>query len=76
MCVQIWGLKAATPYFTLKGHERGVNCIGYFRGGDRPYLVSGGDDQYAAARGGLLLSGARADPSGVRVWVCACRAVW
>ena len=42
--VKIWGLNSPTPHFQLEGHERGVNCIGYFRGGDRPYLVSGADD--------------------------------
>jgi WD40 repeat protein len=44
--VKVWGLNASTPHFSLEGHERGVNCVGYFRGGDRPYLVSGADDQY------------------------------
>ena len=42
--VKVWGLNSQQPHFTLEGHERGVNCIGYFRGGDRPYLVSGADD--------------------------------
>jgi len=42
--VKVWGLNASTPHFSLEGHERGVNCIGYFRGGDRPYIVSGADD--------------------------------
>jgi coatomer subunit beta' len=42
--VKVWGLNAGTPYFSLEGHERGVNCVSYFRGGDRPYLVSGADD--------------------------------
>ena len=27
------------------GHEKGVNCVEYFSGGDRPYLVSGADDK-------------------------------
>eukprot|EP00457_Paulinella_chromatophora_P000553 gb/GEZN01000553.1/.p1 GENE.gb/GEZN01000553.1/~~gb/GEZN01000553.1/.p1 ORF type:complete len:1253 (+),score=357.41 gb/GEZN01000553.1/:273-3761(+) len=42
--VKVWGLNASVPHFSLEGHERGVNCVGYFRGGDRPYLVSGADD--------------------------------
>lgn len=46
--VKVWGLNSATPHFSLEGHERGVNCVGYFRGGDRPYLVSGADDQYVS----------------------------
>lgn len=32
------------PNFSLDGHERGVNCVDYFHGGDRPYLISGADD--------------------------------
>jgi coatomer subunit beta' len=42
--VKIWGLNSPNPHFSLEGHERGVNCIGYYRGGERPYLVSGADD--------------------------------
>lgn len=33
-----------SPNFTLEGHEKGVNCIDYYNGGDKPYLVSGADD--------------------------------
>lgn len=33
------------PNFTLEGHEKGVNCVDYFSGGDRPYLASGADDK-------------------------------
>lgn len=29
----------------LQGHEKGVNCIDYYEGGDRPYLISGADDK-------------------------------
>jgi len=43
--VKVWGLNAATPYFTLEGHDKGVNCIDYYEGGDRPYLISGADDK-------------------------------
>lgn len=42
---QVWGLNASTPHFSLEGHDRGVNGVGYFGGGDRPFLVSGADDQ-------------------------------
>jgi coatomer subunit beta' len=35
---------AAFPVCFLVSPERGVNCISYFRGGDRPYLASGADD--------------------------------
>eukprot|EP00061_Rhincodon_typus_P018347 g47487.t1 len=30
---------------TIKGHEKGVNCIDYYSGGDKPYLISGADDR-------------------------------
>lgn len=31
--------------FTLEGHEKGVNCVDYYHGGDKPYLISGADDR-------------------------------
>lgn len=43
--IKVWGLNNPSPHFTLEGHEKGVNCIDYFSGGDRPYLVSGADDK-------------------------------
>lgn len=42
--VKMWGLGSPDPHFTLEGHTRGVNCVAFFPGGDKPYLVSGGDD--------------------------------
>jgi coatomer subunit beta' len=42
--VKVWGLNSPQAHFSLEGHERGVNCIGYFRGGEKPYLISGADD--------------------------------
>ena len=38
------------PNFTLEGHDKGVNCVDYFAGGDRPYLISGADDKLVKAR--------------------------
>ena len=35
------------PNFTLDGHQKGVNCVDYFTGGDRPYLITGSDDSTA-----------------------------
>ncbi|CAM9451953.1 unnamed protein product, partial [Phaeothamnion confervicola] len=43
--VKVWGLGAPTPHFSLDGHDRGVNCVDYYPGGDRPYLLSGADDK-------------------------------
>lgn len=42
--VKIWGINSSVPHFQLEGHERGINCISYYQGGDRPLLVSGADD--------------------------------
>merc|ERR1711871_1727991 len=46
--IKVWGLTSAAPHFSLEGsggHERGVNCIDYYPGGDKPYLLSGADDR-------------------------------
>ncbi|CAF1122888.1 unnamed protein product [Didymodactylos carnosus] len=43
--VKVWQLGSSQPNFTLEGHEKGVNCIDYYSGGDKPYLASGGDDR-------------------------------
>lgn len=43
--VKVWQLGSAQPNFTLEGHEKGVNCVDYYNGGDKPYLISGADDR-------------------------------
>ncbi|XP_065653479.1 coatomer subunit beta'-like [Hydra vulgaris] len=43
--IKVWQLGSPQPNFTLEGHEKGVNCIDYFHGGEKPYLVSGADDR-------------------------------
>jgi len=43
--IKVWGLGASQPHFSLEGHDRGVNCIDYYPGGDKPYLISGADDR-------------------------------
>ena len=44
--VKVWQLGGSTtPNFTLEGHEKGVNCVDYYYGGDKPYLISGADDR-------------------------------
>jgi coatomer subunit beta' len=42
--IKVWSFSSPTPNFSLEGHERGVNCIDYYPGGDKPYIVSGADD--------------------------------
>mmetsp|Transcript_5278 Transcript_5278/g.8945 ORF Transcript_5278/g.8945 Transcript_5278/m.8945 type:complete len:1029 (-) Transcript_5278:226-3312(-) len=43
--VKVWSIGSPLPNYSLEGHERGVNCIDYYLGGDKPYLVSGADDK-------------------------------
>lgn len=43
--IKIWSLGSPVPNYTLEGHEKGVNCLDYYHGGERPYLVSGADDK-------------------------------
>lgn len=43
--VKVWSLGSPFPNFSLEGHDRGVNCVDYYHGGDKPYIVSGADDQ-------------------------------
>ena len=43
--IKVWQLGSSHPNFTLEGHEKGVNCVDYYHGGDKPYLVSGADDR-------------------------------
>lgn len=45
--LQIWNLGSPDPNFTLDAHQKGVNCVDYFTGGDKPYLITGSDDHTA-----------------------------
>eukprot|EP00923_Selenidium_pygospionis_P031576 GHVN01055928.1.p1 GENE.GHVN01055928.1~~GHVN01055928.1.p1 ORF type:complete len:890 (-),score=170.70 GHVN01055928.1:154-2823(-) len=51
--IKVWGVNAPnsavggvvnTPHFTLVGHEQGVNCVEYSPINERPYMISGSDD--------------------------------
>jgi coatomer subunit beta' len=42
--IKVWSFSTPTPNYSLEGHERGVNCLDYYPGGDKPYIVSGADD--------------------------------
>lgn len=44
--VKVWNLTSLVPNYTLEGHEKGVNCVDYYNGEDKPYLVTGKDDKY------------------------------
>ncbi|KAI6654559.1 Coatomer subunit beta [Oopsacas minuta] len=43
--VKVWQLGSSSANFSLEGHDKGVNSVDYFQGGDKPYLVSGADDR-------------------------------
>eukprot|EP00002_Diphylleia_rotans_P003687 TRINITY_DN1256_c0_g1_i3.p1 TRINITY_DN1256_c0_g1~~TRINITY_DN1256_c0_g1_i3.p1 ORF type:complete len:823 (-),score=163.17 TRINITY_DN1256_c0_g1_i3:43-2511(-) len=43
--VKVWSIGATVPNFTLEGHEKGINTIDYFTGGEKPYLLTGSDDK-------------------------------
>uniref|UniRef100_A0AC35UB80 Coatomer subunit beta' n=1 Tax=Rhabditophanes sp. KR3021 TaxID=114890 RepID=A0AC35UB80_9BILA len=43
--VKVWQFGASTPNFSLNGHLSGVNCVDYYHGGDKPYIISGADDK-------------------------------
>ncbi|KAF5941961.1 hypothetical protein HYC85_019603, partial [Camellia sinensis] len=45
--IKIWNLGSPDPNFTLDAHLKGVNCVDYFTGGDKPYLITGFDDHNA-----------------------------
>ena len=42
--LKVWNLGSNVANFTLEGHEKGVNCVDYYHGSDKPYLISGADD--------------------------------
>lgn len=42
--LKVWQLGSSTPNFTLECHDKGANCVDYYHGGDKPYLISGADD--------------------------------
>ncbi|KAG9050527.1 hypothetical protein FS837_004711 [Tulasnella sp. UAMH 9824] len=43
--VKIWSFGSSHPNFTLDAHEKGVNYVEYYHGGEKPYLVTTGDDR-------------------------------
>lgn len=37
--VKVWSIGQPTPNFTLEGHEKGVNAVDYFTGGEAKLFV-------------------------------------
>jgi len=38
--IQVWTLSQPTPAFTLDGHDKGVNSVDYFSGGESSHQTS------------------------------------
>jgi len=45
--IKVWGITGSNSqaHFTLSGHKKGVNCLEYAPTGEKPYIISGADDQ-------------------------------
>jgi coatomer subunit beta' len=43
--VKMWSLGSPNANFTMDAHEKGVNCVDFYPGPDRPYLVTASDDK-------------------------------
>lgn len=43
--VKIWTLGSNQANFTLDAHDKGVNYVEYYHGGEKPYLLTCGDDR-------------------------------
>jgi WD40 repeat protein len=43
--VKVWSLGSNTANFTLEAHDKGVNYVEYYHGGEKPYLITCGDDR-------------------------------
>ncbi|KAL0663347.1 hypothetical protein Bca4012_100184 [Brassica carinata] len=54
--IKIWNLGSPDPNFTLDAHLKGVNCVDYFTGGDKPYLITGSDDHTAKVPPGFSVA--------------------
>lgn len=46
--IKIWsiGTTSTSSNYSLIGHTQGVNCVNYCQSGDKPFIVSGGDDGF------------------------------
>ncbi|CAA7042741.1 unnamed protein product [Microthlaspi erraticum] len=45
--IKIWNLGSPDPNFTMDAHQKGVTCVDYFTGGNKPYLITGSRDHTA-----------------------------
>lgn len=40
----MWSISNSRPYYSMEGHSKGVNCLDFYPGNDKPYLATGSDD--------------------------------
>lgn len=43
--VKVWTPGSPVANFTLDAHDKGVNYVEYYHGGEKPYLITTGDDR-------------------------------
>ena len=43
--VKVWSFGSPVANFTLEAHDKGVNHVDYYHAGDKPYMVTTGDDK-------------------------------
>eukprot|EP00158_Paraphelidium_tribonemae_P008863 Partr_v1_DN28710_c0_g1_i2_m62035 putative coatomer protein complex, subunit beta 2 (beta prime) len=43
--VKVWNIGSPSPNYTLEGHDKGVNWVEYYHGGEKPFLVTAADDK-------------------------------
>eukprot|EP00439_Symbiodinium_sp_Y106_P043822 s176_g5.t1 len=77
--IKVWGVSGgaggtSSCHFTLTGHQRGVNCVEYSPGGEKPYIISGSDDRsikiwdYQTKQCIQTLTGHTNNDGTVRIW--------
>lgn len=40
----MWSISQTQCKYTMVGHQKGINCLDFYAGPDKPYLVTGSDD--------------------------------
>ena len=40
----MWSISNSYPYYSMEGHAKGINCLDFYPGNDKPYLATGSDD--------------------------------
>mmetsp|Transcript_6275 Transcript_6275/g.9120 ORF Transcript_6275/g.9120 Transcript_6275/m.9120 type:complete len:846 (-) Transcript_6275:27-2564(-) len=43
--IKVWNINKPLPNYSLEQHEECVNCLDFYHGADKPFLISGADDK-------------------------------